>query len=177
MGIGLTLAWYTGQCTREVYCQENPDKPAVNPENGVIDDAFVASNWTTSSLSDSDTNDDYESATAFILRPRNGVLIEGQLQGDDIADYYAFIMDGEATITIYLCASPSDCQQPWYQGNEMYLTLHDYQQNMIDSTESPGEFGHAFTAPILTSGEQYYLIVHLAEQATGSVQYKLVITD
>lgn len=177
-GIGLTVAWYTGQCTREVYCNENPDKPAVDPANGVIDDAFVASNWTTTSLSDSATNDDFDHATPFILRPRNGVLIEGELtQGEDVADYYAFIMDGEATITIYLCASPSDCLQPWYQGSDMYLTLHDYQQNMIDSTEAPGQFGHAFTGPFLTNGEQYFLVVRISETASGQVSYKLVITD
>lgn len=86
---------------------KSPDKPAVDHANGIIDDAFIASNWTIISLSDTATNDELDHVTPFILRPRSDVLIEGQRnQGEDVADYNPLIMDGEATVTIYLCASP-----------------------------------------------------------------------
>ncbi|MFC6441494.1 hypothetical protein [Bowmanella sp. JS7-9] len=177
-GISFTLAWYSGQCTREVVCADDPNLPAVDPANGIIDDNFIAANWTTSSLTDKEPNSTFDQAQPFILRASSGVLIRGSLDANtDQADMYAFIVDGDASILIYLCETPDDCLQPWYQGDQMYLALYDHNRVLLDTTAVPEANGHVFSRPYLIPGEQYFIAVHASTQLTGTLEYKLVVTD
>ncbi|WP_105200924.1 hypothetical protein [Pseudoalteromonas sp. T1lg10] len=177
-GIALTIAWYTGQCTREVFCEEDGNVPDVDPDNGIIDDDFISKNWTTQSLQEREPNNEFEQATPFILRPSNGVLITGELDAaSDKADIFAFIMDGQITVSIYLCSTPSTCTQPFYNGPDLYIELYNANEVLLDSTETPNELGHVFTGPQLLDGEQYFIAVRIRDAAMAAQEYKLVITD
>ncbi|WP_114326625.1 hypothetical protein [Candidatus Colwellia aromaticivorans] len=177
-GIALTLAWYSGQCTEEVLCEEDANVPVIDPDQGVIDDDFVAANWTTTLITQTEPNDIFEQATPFILRPQSGVSTTGSVDNSsDPIDYLAFIIDGEPTITIYLCATPTDCQQPWYAGSDLYMELYNENQVLLESTDVPSFHGHAFTGPILYDGQQYFLSIRVRETSVGEFPYKVVITD
>lgn len=177
-GIALTFAWYSGQCTEEVLCKEDSNLPEADPPQGVINDDFIAANWTSTVIKDTEPNNLFEQATPFILRPQNGVSITSSVDSSsDPIDYLAFILDGEPTITIYLCATPTDCLQPWYAGPDLYLELYDENQVLLDSTDEPSFHGHAFTGPFLDDGQQYFLSIRIRETSQGEYPYKVVITD
>lgn len=177
-GIALTFAWYSGQCTEEVLCEESGNLPVIDPDQGVIDDDFIATNWTSTVIIETEPNNLFEQATPFILRPQSGVSITSSVDNSsDPIDYLAFIIDGEPTITIYLCATPTDCQQPWYEGPDLYMELYDENQVFLDSTEVPSFHGHAFTGPFFHDGQQYFLSIRVKDTSSGEFPYKVVITD
>ncbi|MFT4790331.1 MAG: hypothetical protein ACI95X_003178 [Paraglaciecola sp.] len=177
-GIALAFAWYSGQCTEEVLCEEDGNLPAIAPVQGVIDDDFVAANWISTVITETEPNNLFEQATPFILRPQNGVSITSSVDVSlDPIDYLAFIIDGEPTITIYLCATPTDCQQPWYAGPDLYMELYDENQVFLDSTDVPSFHGHAFTGPFFQDGQQYFLSIIARDTSSEKIPYKVVITD
>ncbi|WP_371376178.1 hypothetical protein [Thalassotalea aquiviva] len=177
-GIALTFAWYSGQCSQQVLCRENENFPVITPEDGVIDEAFIADNWTSTSVIESEPNNAFDQAQAFIVRSENGVLINGRVNyATDPKDTFAFILDGEPTITIYLCATPTDCTQPWYQGADIFIELYDDSKVLLDSTRNMPAFGHAFTSGFFFAGHQYFLVIHSTNSRAGDIAYKLVITD
>jgi hypothetical protein len=177
-GIALTFAWYSGQCTEEVLCAEDSNLPALALDQGVIDDDFIAANWTSTVIIETEPNNLFEQATPFIIRPQNGVSITSSVDNSsDPIDYFAFILDGEPTITIYLCATPTDCLQPWYAGPDLYMELYDENQVFLDSTDVPSFHGHAFTGPFFHDGQQYFLSIRVRGTSSGDFPYKIVITD
>lgn len=177
-GIALTFAWYSGQCTEEVLCKEDGNLPVIDADQGVIDDDFIAVNWTSTVITETEPNNLFEQATPFILNPQNGVTMTSSVNiSSDSIDILAFIIDGEPTITIYLCATPSDCMQPWYTGPDLYLELYDENQVLLDSTDVPSFHGHAFTGPFFHDGHQYFLSIRARETSSGELPYKVVITD
>lgn len=177
-GIALTVAWYSGQCTKEVHCTED-SLPQVDAAQGVIDDEFISANWTSTQVEEHEPNNTFSEATPFILKPQSGLSVSGTLNStSDNKDFIAFIIDGSPTIIVYICDQPDDCIQPFYRGNEIYLELYDANKNLIESTETPltHDLSHSMS-PFVYEGEQYFLSVVARSESVGSIEYKVIITD
>lgn len=175
-GIALSFAWISGQCTREVRCTDQPVQ--TNFDAGIVTDAFIAANWTTASAEEIEPNDDVSQATPFVLQANSGLLFTGSLNdATDAADYIALSFGQNASIngyTAYLCRTPDDCLQPWYEGDAIYLELLDQNELVVQTTRLAPTHYFSFAA---SPGVLYYVAVRAAITNGTDSYYKLVITD
>ncbi len=175
-GIALSFAWVSGQCTTEVACTTTPVQ--TDFDTGIVTDDFIAENWTTASAEETEPNDDASQANPFVLQARSGLLFSGSLNDTrDTADYIALSFGRDASTngyTAYLCGTPDDCLQPWYDGSAVYLELLDQNEVVIQTTNlAPTHFFSFHGSP----GVLYYVAVRAAATNGTDFDYKLVITD
>ena len=175
-GIALSFAWISGQCTREVRCTDQPVQSDLDA--GIVTDEFIATNWTTSSATETEPNDDPGEANPYVLQANSGLLLSGSLNdASDTADFVALSFGRDASVngyTVYLCRTPDDCLNPWYQGNAAYLELLDQNELVIQTTSMLPT--HYFTIQG-TPGVLYFIAVRAADTNGTDFDYKLVITD
>ncbi|WOH37663.1 choice-of-anchor Q domain-containing protein [Thalassotalea fonticola] len=136
--------------------------------------------WVSTSITEEEPNDSSNEAYNFELNYRTGFLFLGALNDvSDTADYYRFTTNNTSgLLSIYLCNSPDNCQQPFYIGDEIYIELLDDQGVIINSTysEQTNNNEHVFNiTPV--HGEVYDVRVKAKDTAGADFNYKLVITD
>jgi hypothetical protein len=172
VGIALALAWYSGQCTEEVACAADV---TTDIENGIVTGDYIASQWTTSSADETEPNDGITQANPFVIPAKNGLLYDGKLNDTtDIADYLALVFDTSG-YTLYVCAAPDDCLQPWLTGNQLHLELYDQNGVLLETTAMTG--GEHFISLSASAGVLYYLAVAADNTGAADMQYRLVVTD
>ncbi len=175
-GIALSFAWISGQCTQEVRCTDQPVQSELDA--GIVTDDFIATHWTTSSAAETEPNDEPGEANPYVLQAKSGLLFSGSLNdASDTADLVALSFGRDASVngyTVYLCRTPNDCLNPWYQGNAAYLELMDQNELLIQTTSLLPT--HYFTLQG-TPGVLYYVAVRAADTNGADFDYKLVITD
>jgi len=171
-GIALALAWYSGQCTEEVACAADV---STDIENGIVTTDYIASQWTTSSAEETEPNDDITEANPFVIPASNGLLYDGKLHDTtDTADYLALVFDTSG-YTLYICAAPDDCLQPWLTGNQLHLDLYDQNGALLETTAMNG--GEHFISLSASAGVLYYLAVVADDTGGADMEYRLVVTD
>jgi len=175
-GIALSFAWASGQCTKEVLCTTEP--VVSEPDNGIVTEEFINTNWTTSSATESEPNNATSEADAFVLQGSSGILFTGTVNdASDPADILA-ISFGEAGpipgYVAYLCRTPDVCLQPFYEGNAAYLELIDQNGLVVQTTEFNPTHSFLFDA---SPGMLFYVAVRAANTGGANFDYKLVVTD
>lgn len=175
-GIALSLAWISGQCTKEVLCTDGPVR--TNFDDGIVTDDYIARNWTTASAVETEPNDRTSEATPFVLQANSGVLITGAVNDStDIADFVALSFGPDVSVngyTIYLCSALDNCTLPWYEGAAIYMDLLDQNELVVQSTRM-GQTDHLSLQG--TPGVLYYVAVRAEDTKGADFQYKLVVTD
>jgi len=175
-GIALSLAWISGQCTEEVLCTSEP--VATNFDEGIVTDDFINTNWTTSSAVETEPNNSPSEATPFVLQANSGVLVNGTLHDStDLADFVALSFGPNPSINgyiAYLCRTPDDCIQPWYEGDEIYIDLLDQNELLIQTTNMAQTHFISFQA---SPGLLYFVAVRALDTNGADFDYRLVITD
>jgi len=176
LGIALSLAWISGQCTEEVRCSADPVE--TDFDAGIVTNDFIATNWTPTSAVENEPNDNPAEATPFVIQANASVLITGALNDStDPADFVALSFGPNDSINgyiAYLCSTPDDCIQPWFQGDEIYIDLLDQNQLVIQTTNMAATHFVSFQA---SQGVLYYVAVRALDTNGADFDYKLVITD
>jgi len=114
-------------------------------------------------------------ANPFVIPASNGLLFDGKLHDTtDTADYLALVFDTSG-YTLYICAAPDDCLQPWLTGNQLHLDLYDQNGALLETTEMNG--GEHFISLSASAGVLYYLAVVADDTGGADMDYRLVVTD
>jgi hypothetical protein len=175
-GIALSLAWISGQCTKEVLCANEPVQSDF--DEGIVTDDFIARNWTTANAVEREPNDSVSEAMPFVLRANSGVLITGAVNDStDLADFVALSFSPDVSAngyTVYLCRALDSCILPWYEGDAIYVDLLDQNQVVVQTTRMTAAGYLSFQG---TPGVLYYIAVRASNTNGSDFQYKLVITD
>ena len=175
-GLALSLAWNTGQCTQEVRCEAEPIQSDLGA--GIVTDDFIASNWTTTTATETEPNNSTSEATPFVIRENNGLRITGSVSDStDLADFTAFSTQSFDLHATYLCRAVGTCTLPFLQSNEIYIELLDQNGNILRTTDMmQSSNGHeiAFTP---SQGLRYFVVVRALNTGGVDFEYDLVITD
>lgn len=175
-GLALSLAWNTGQCTQEVRCEAEPIQSDLGA--GIVTDDFIASNWTTTTATETEPNNSTSEASPFVIRENNGLRISGSVNdSSDLADFTAFSTQSFDLHAIYICRTVTDCTNPFLQSNEIYIELLDQNGNILRTTDMmQSSNGHeiAFTP---SQGLRYFVVVRALNTDGVDFEYDLVITD
>lgn len=175
-GIALSLAWISGQCTEEVRCSSEPIETDLDA--GIVTDEFIASNWTSTSADETEPNNGPDEANPFVLQATSGVLVSGSVNdSEDPADFVALSFGPTESANgyiAYLCRTPDDCIQPWYEGEEIYIDLLDQNELVIQTTNMATTHFISFQA---SPGLLYYVAVRALNTSGADFDYRLVVTD
>ena len=175
-GIALSLAWISGQCTEEVRCTTDPIETDLDA--GIVTNDFIAANWTPTSAVENEPNNSPAEATPFVIQANASVLVTGTMNDStDPADFVALSFgpnDSTNGYIAYLCRTPDDCIQPWYQGDEIYIDLLDQNELVIQTTNMALTHFISFQA---SQGLLYYVAVRALNTNGADLDYRLVITD
>ena len=174
-GLALSLAWNTGQCTQEVRCEAEPIQSDLGA--GIVTDDFIASNWTTTTATETEPNNSTSEASPFVVRENNGLRILGSVNDStDLADFTAFSAQSFNLHATYLCRAVGTCTLPFLQSNEIYIELLDQNGNILRTTDMmQSSNGHeiAFTP---SQGLRYFVVVRALNTGGVDFEYDLVFT-
>lgn len=175
-GLALSLAWNTGQCTQEVRCEAAPIQTDL--EAGIVTDEFIASNWTSTTGTDSEPNNSTSEATPYVIRQNNSLRITGSVNdATDTADFLAFSTQSFDLHAIYICRTVTDCTNPFLQSDEIFIELLDQNGNILRTTymmQSSNGHEIAFTP---SQGLRYFAVVRALNTGGVDFEYKIVVTD
>lgn len=173
-GIALVFAWYSGQCTQEVGCED--DLPETDTEAGVIREDFIQEEWVSTSTTEAEPNDSFDEAFPNIIAAKQGFLITGNVgDPDDLADYVVVAVQDNITLAAYLCSAVDKCTQPFYSGSDAHIEIYDENRVLLHATPPSPINGHVHNFQAV-AGLKYYVAV-VAEPNVPEYTYKLVITD
>ena len=176
-GIALTFAWIGGQCTREVRCESQAVPSDLT--NGVVTDAFIASNWTSTRHADIEPNDSVDQAMPVVLQANTSIFLTGTVNdADDTADVVALgVLSSQGQVAIYLCRAVNSCLLPFLQSNEIYIELMDQNGTLIATTDMmQTSNGHEIVF-IPAAGLGYFVAVRAKDTGGQNFAYQLNITD
>jgi hypothetical protein len=177
LGIALTFAWWSGQCTREVVCRSDlADQPETDLQNGIVREDYATTAWLNSVVDDREANNGLDTAVPFVLQSRSGVRIDGTVDArTDGVDVFVFVSESVDDVAAYICASADDCLSPQSTSPNLYLSVYDEDRNLIATTRDLIDFeDHAIR---ITSSRGSLFYVAVTAVGDGPLSYRLRITD
>jgi len=175
-GLALSLAWISGQCTKEVLCTTDP--VVTSFDDGIVTEDFIEEHWTSSHAVETEPNDSPSEATPFVIQANTGVRVRGSVNDStDVADFVAISFGPNASVNgyfIYICGTPDDCLQPWYLGDEIYVDLMDQNELVLQTTKLSQSGYISFLA---SPGVLHFVAVRASNTNGMDFDYSLVVTD